>query len=521
MPRDAQTEANAEIDPAASQPIEEANLIDEAAAMIAAASEAAAANETAVDREADPEPAPEAPAELETLVSDPDTQPEPPAVASTGPIVFAATRRHVFVVYQASETVADDAPLDLPDVLPTELPIETDIDAADAPAMLEPEPAAAMVDELAAADPTNIAVEPPIELQVSPPAEFAGLEQPPSQADEAVDEAAADAVVAAVAEAMAEAEAAVETDTASTIAEIETAHGATEHENTDVAAPAELEIEPAAVSEPVAHVPIEPESPHRPDDHKLDMLVEPPVASEEQSVTAEAPTEDVYEAPAVALPDHDREPPTVEIATEPEIEIAASEAGVAADLDALPAQTTENSDAPPQHEATAPSAVDDIEFLLEPMPGPDAPVPEVAAPEPEPVAAAPEPAVPTPQPDALLHAPDEDPADLFEMLPEPKATAAEIPAPPLSVSSAEFELIDASLDAAIAASAAAIPEPTFAAPSPAALAVQAETPPSSAVVTAPPSRVATRPILTPRVTPNDPMAAVRALSEDELIALFS
>src|SRR6185312_10538006 len=128
------------------------------------------------------------------------------------------------------------------------------------------------------------------------------------------------------------------------------------------AAPAALEIEPAAVSEPVAHVPIEPESPHRPDDHELDMLVEPPVASEEQSVTAEAPTEDGYEAPAVALPDHDRERPTVEIATEPEIEIAASEAGVAADLDALPAQTTENSDAPPQHEATAPSAVDDIEF---------------------------------------------------------------------------------------------------------------------------------------------------------------
>ena len=111
--REAQTEANVEVETAPSQPIEEANLIDEAAAMIAAASEAAAANETAVDREADPEPAPEAPAELETLVSDPDTQPEPPAVAATGPIVFAAARRHVFVVYQASETVADDAPLEL------------------------------------------------------------------------------------------------------------------------------------------------------------------------------------------------------------------------------------------------------------------------------------------------------------------------------------------------------------------------------------------------------------------------
>ncbi len=85
-------------------------------------------------------------------------------------------------------------------------------------------------------------------------------------------------------------------------------------------------------------------------------------------------------------------------------------------------------------------------------------------------------------------------------------------------------MIDASLDAAIAASAAAIPEPPFAAPSPASAAVQAETPPSSAVAApsaAPPSRVATRPILTQRVTPNDPMAAVRALSEDELIALFS
>ena len=68
------------------------------------------------------------------------------------------------------------------------------------------------------------------------------------------------------------------------------------------------------------------------------------------------------------------------------------------------------------------------------------------------------------------------------------------------------------------------PNRHFAAPSPAAAAVQAETPQVAAVAAppaAPPSRVATRPILTQRVTPNDPMAAVRALSEDELIALFS
>jgi hypothetical protein len=107
------------------------------------------------------------------------------------------------------------------------------------------------------------------------------------------------------------------------------------------------------------------------------------------------------------------------------------------------------------------------------------------------------------------------------MLPDPQPSAAEIPAPSLDVAPAESEVNDASLDAAIAASAAAIPEPTFADPPPALAAAPAETPPGSAVVAAPPSRIATRPILTPRVTPNDPMAAVRALSEDELIALFS
>ena len=234
------------------------------------------------------------------MVSDPDAHAEPPAVAANAPIVFATARPHVFVVYQASETVADEALLDSPDAPPPESPIETDIEAAVAPAMREPEPAAAMVDELAAADPANIAIEPPIESQTAQPAELAPLsepEQPPSQADEAEDEAAADAVVAAVAEAMAEA--AAETETAPTVAEIEAARGATEHEETDVAAPAAPEIEPAAASEPIAHVPIEPESPHGPDDHELSMSVEP-AAAEEQSVTAEAPTEN--EALVVELP---------------------------------------------------------------------------------------------------------------------------------------------------------------------------------------------------------------------------
>jgi hypothetical protein len=523
---DAQTHANVEVETAAPQPIEEANLIDEAAAMIAAASEAAAASETEAEREAEPEPAPEAPAEPETLASDPDTHPEPPAVpaanapiaAANAPFVYAAARRHVFVVYQASETVVDEAPLDAPDAPP---PAETDIDAGAAPAMLEPQPAVATVDELATADAANIAAAPSIESQVAPPAEIAESsepEQPPSQPDEAADEAAADAVVAAVAEAMAET--AVETEPASTVADVEADHGATAHEKTDAAAPVVSDIEPASAPEPGAQVLIEPEAPHRPDDHELDMSVAP-TAAEEHSVTAEALVED--EAQTVELPVHDHEPPIVEIATENEIEIAASEIGVAAGLDVPAAQMTENSDAPPAGDPTAPNAVDDIEFLLEPMPSPDAPAPDAAMPADEVTALATDAGMATPEPAAplLLPEPDEDPADLFEMLPDPQPSAAEIPAPSLDVAPAESEVNDASLDAAIAASAAAIPEPTFADPPPALAAAPAETPPGSAAVAAPPSRIATRPILTPRVTPNDPMAAVRALSEDELIALFS
>ena len=151
------------------------------------------------------------------------------------------------------------------------------------------------------------------------------------------------------------------------------------------------------------------------------------------------------------MPVEHRAAPAADIAAEPAIEVALIETHAPAEADDLIAQTADNSDVPPPAAASEPAAVDDLEFLLEPLssqvaPGPDVvapepeivtsvpkeaiPAPDVAASAPEPVAAA-EPAAPTRGLAALLPEPDEDPADLFEIMPEPSEVDAAIPPPSL------------------------------------------------------------------------------------------
>jgi hypothetical protein len=273
---------------------------------------------------------------------------------------------------------------------------------------------------------------------------------------------------------------------------------------------------------------------------------EAPPAAEQHSVVEKAPAEDIVQVAAVALPDQETASPAVEIATQPEIETEIIETIVPADLAEPPAPTTEYAHASPPGDAAEPTAIDDIEFLLEPLPSPAAPAPEPAATAPEAAIALPEQAAPLPETTLLLPELDEDPADLFEMLPEPRpeakipsspilhrprdpapaieAAAAEILAPAaIAAPMAAAQSNDASAEFPIAPEAASMPQATLEAAPIASAVVQAETPPAAVVppAAAPPSRIATRPILTQRVTPNDPMAAVRALSDDELIALFS
>jgi hypothetical protein len=305
-----------------------------------------------------------------------------------------------------------------------------------------------------------------------------------------------------------------------------------------VASRAELEIEPEP-SEPLTQALIDLESPPAVD-------VKPAIAD---APIEDAPIEELPEAPAATLPVEHRAAPAADIAAEPAIEVALIETHAPAEADDLIAQTADNSDVPPPTAASEPAAVDDLEFLLEPLssqvaPGPDVvapepeivtsvpeeaiPAPEVAASAPEPVAAA-EPAAPTRGPAALLPEPDEDPADLFEIMPEPSEVDAAIPPPSLTIAPAANASNEVSVDAAIAESTAAISEAVFATPPVASVmapaTAQTEAPPDVAAVAAPvgvpPPRLAPRQIQTPRVTPNDPMAAVRALSDDELIALFS
>jgi hypothetical protein len=297
-----------------------------------------------------------------------------------------------------------------------------------------------------------------------------------------------------------------------------------------------LEIEPVP-SEPVTQALVDLDSPPAVDVSAAteDTAIEDEPIGDEP--IEDVPIEELPEAPAATLPIEHR---AADMAAEPSIEVAAVEAHAPAEVDDLIGPTADNSGVPPPAEACAPATVDDLEFLLEPLPSQAAPGPDVVTPEPEApeesipspevTASAPEPVAPTPALAALLPAPDEDPADLFDVLPEPAAMADEIPAPSRDVAPAAADANAASVDAAIAEVAiaegsAAIPETTFAEPAMASLVGQADRSPDVAAVAAPLSaaqpRLAPRQIQTPRVTPNDPMAAVRALSDDELIALFS
>jgi hypothetical protein len=537
MPAKPPREAEADVEMAASPPVEEANLIDEAAALIGAASETADVSEPAADRPAEPDPAPamlDSPADLATMDAVAHAPAEPLDVVADPSIIFAAARPPIFVVFQASETIVDEAPLD-PPVPPTELPIEADLEAAGAPEvpLQEPEPATEIVEDLTAAD----AAEPPIEAPIAPIGDFTAEPEPehvPSEAGQVTAEDAAEAAADAVVEAAAEAT--TEAETAAPVSAIEAAHPAPAGEEADVAPRAELEIEPVP-SDPVTQALVDLDSPPAVDVSAAteDTAIEDEPIGDEP--IEDVPIEELPEAPAATLPVEHR---AADMAAEPSIEVAAVEAHAPAEVDDLIGQTADNSDVPPPAEACAPATVDDLEFLLEPLPSQAAPgadviapepeVPEESIPAPEVTASAPEPVAPTPALAALLPAPYEDPADLFDVLPEPAAMADEIPAPSRDVAPAAADANAASVDAAIAETAiaegsAAIPEATFAEPAMASPVAHAELAPDAAAVAAPLSaaqpRLAPRQIQTPRVTPNDPMAAVRALSDDELIALFS
>ena len=106
MPAKPSREAEADVEMAASPPVEEANLIDEAAALIGAASETADVSEQTADRPAEPDPAPamlDSPADLATMDAVAHAPAEPLNVVADPSIIFAAARPPVFVVFQASE----------------------------------------------------------------------------------------------------------------------------------------------------------------------------------------------------------------------------------------------------------------------------------------------------------------------------------------------------------------------------------------------------------------------------------
>jgi hypothetical protein len=183
-------------------------------------------------------------------------------------------------------------------------------------------------------------------------------------------------------------------------------------------------------------------------------------------------------------PDQEIAPAGIEGPPESESIPATAEASVAVDWTDLP-DRTDDSYEPESPHATQPTAAEDIEFLLEPLPddaappasavlsAAEAPLSDVAPPLPAPVASLPE--------------ADEDPAELFEAQQQTQFISG-----PIAHGPHEPQSEIATAEAAPVLAPALAPTP-----------------------------MAPRPVLTPHFTPHDPLAAVRALSDDDLIALFS
>jgi hypothetical protein len=143
----------------------------------------------------------------------------------------------------------------------------------------------------------------------------------------------------------------------------------------------------------------------------------------------------------------------------------------------------------------------------------------------------------TPPPESQLAVdPEDDPGDLFEPVTEapmaatvpPSALAANLAHPdaPSGESAAQAgqnqdQVPQPSMNAGQAASSSEPPAPATLAPAVAPITSPVVKPAEPAPLPSPPRAAASAPPTAPRPTANDPLAPVRALSEEEMIALFS
>jgi hypothetical protein len=191
-------------------------------------------------------------------------------------------------------------------------------------------------------------------------------------------------------------------------------------------------------------------------------------------------------------------------------EIHISQAVTTADLTESFTPNTEDISAQPAPDQAEPvfgrsepaaSPLEDVDLLLRPPPAPE-----------------------TPAPGAAFAESDEDPAaDLFEFFSEPRPAISQPPEAARTAATAAdlAQSPAAARELAIGPEATAAAHGLNAATAAGPIATAAPIMPEATTPAPAPPRFAPQPIRTPRPTPNDPMAAVRALSEEELIALFS